>query len=454
MATVQADDPVAKSARRPAFVQTCLTFGTNISAGALSLVNVLVISRALGPGGRGEVVFLLAVANLTHYLSTLGVQDANINFASTMPASRRSLATNSVFLAAVLGALGAGVVVLLISIVPAIGGDASPLWLGLALGTIPILILQNYLMRLIQADYRFAASNSLWLLGPVVNVVGNSLFYAAGIITVGSAVTVWIVGQTLACSILVYYVARRLAGFGRPDFQLARSALAFGVRSHGGGMMMIGNYRLDQWIMGATRPASDLGLYSVAVAWAETLFFLPEAVRMVLRPDLARARRNDAAAQTEAATRLTLLVTALLAGAIALLAPFLCETVFGSSFSGSVFQLRLLVGGAIGVAMIKLLGSALTAQRKPLLESAAIGIGLLATVLLDAWLIPAYGGVGASVASTVSYNIGGIAAALIFAHALRTRVSRLVPRPREAVEQFRTIAARLRPASTPAAQES
>jgi len=49
-------------------------------------------------------------------------------------------------------------------------------------------------------------------------------------------------------------------------------------------------------------------------------------------------------------------------------------------------------------------------------EGAAIAISpIVFMVVLDIVLIPAHGGAGASVASTVSYSAGGVAVAVIFA---------------------------------------
>ena len=41
------------------------TFATNMVAAALSLANVLITARQLGPSGRGELAFLTTVAMLT-----------------------------------------------------------------------------------------------------------------------------------------------------------------------------------------------------------------------------------------------------------------------------------------------------------------------------------------------------------------------------------------------------
>ena len=95
--------------RRPSFgISVLFTYSTNMAVAFLSLANVLIVSRSLGPTGRGDVVFLTAIAWLTSSLATLGVEEANANLAASHPPMRRSLATNSLFFAAIFG-VGAAV---------------------------------------------------------------------------------------------------------------------------------------------------------------------------------------------------------------------------------------------------------------------------------------------------------------------------------------------------------
>jgi Na+-driven multidrug efflux pump len=107
-------------------------------------------------------------------------------------------------------------------------------------------------------------------------------------------------------------------------------------------------------------------------------------------------------------------------------------------------MLRILALGALGIAALKLLGNALTAQRKPMFETAAVGVSFVAVVILDVVLIHAHGGVGAAVASAAAYSLGGFAVALIFVRALRGRLGDLLPRGDEIAWLGRRLRAGLR----------
>jgi O-antigen/teichoic acid export membrane protein len=423
------------------------TFGTQVTAAVFSLGNVLIVSRLLGPRGRGEVAFLMAVSYLSSQAASLGVDFAAANIAGRSPERRRAVAGNTVVLSLVFGGLAIGALVWLFKAFPRVGPPVGPGLLALALAAIPVLILSTYLTRMVFADFGVGAVNASSLAPPVINLVANGALAVDGRLTVASAFTVWVLGQLVAAAVLALYLERRLAGFGRPDGGLAREMVSFGLKSYGGRVLQFGNYRLDQWLVGSLAGSRELGLYSVAVAWSESLFILPRALMEAQRPFLIRSDRLSAGAQAAMSFRVSTLLSTPLAVAVVVLAPFLCVTIFGPQFHGSIADLRILALGAFGIAAMKILGSALIAQERPLLEGLAAAVAFVATVALDLYFIPRHGGFGAALASTASYTLGGAAAAVIAARALHFPISLLWPRRedlREAGRESVSIARRVR----------
>ncbi|MGH2920757.1 MAG: hypothetical protein ACRDKU_01655, partial [Gaiellaceae bacterium] len=159
-----------------------LTYGTQVAAAFLSLFSVLIVARALGAEGRGHVAFLTAITFLTANVATFGLQEANANFAASHPGARRALATNSVLLSLVLGGAAVAALSGLIALFPSVAGESDATLRLLAFAFIPAILLQVFLRFLVQADYGFAATNAAYLLAPALNVVGNGVFYAFGIL--------------------------------------------------------------------------------------------------------------------------------------------------------------------------------------------------------------------------------------------------------------------------------
>jgi len=405
-----------------------LNYGTSLLASVLSLGNVLIIARSLDATGRGEVAFLTTVAMLTAALVAFGVAPATATFAGRRPEASGALATNALVLAAVCGALGIAGVAVLVAIWPDVGGDVPHGLLWVALAIIPVLIAQMSLQALVVAHYGWRSMNVAWLITPLLTVVVNGALAAAGELTVGRALGSWITGQAISTVILATFVVRRLGGFRAPDRALGRETVGFGAQAHLGRVLNQGNYRLDQWIMGAVAGSHALGIYSIAVAWTEALFFLPASLALAQVPDVTRATPQDAARQAAAGFRVATLLTVVLAIGMIALAPFLAGTVFGEDFAAATGQIRVLAFGAFGIVALKLLGTTLTAQRRPMLETAATAVTFVVVVGLDILLIPSHEGMGASIASLAGYTAGGLCIAWLFTRRLGIGLRELLPR--------------------------
>ncbi len=403
------------------------TYATNVSVAALSLISVLITSWLLGARGRGDIAFWTTTAYLAGQVGALGIGPAVSVLGGRRPDQTGRIASTATIMSVVLGTVAALAAILLVTLVSPEADDAIPTWIKLALASsIPLLILHAALQQLAQAQYRFAVTNTAWLLPPLVNVVVNLGLAAVDRLTVASAVLAWIAGQVLAALLLLVTVAGDY-GLGRPSRRIAEELLRFGLQSHLARVLLIGNYRLDQWILGALAGSEALGVYSVAVAWSESLFFLPSALASVQRPDLVRLSARRAGRLAAGVFRLAVLLTIPLAAVLVLIAPLLTEGLFGAEFAGAAWQTRVLVIGAFGVAAMKLIGNALTAQRRPLLESAAAGLSFVAMVTLDLLLIPRYGGDGAAVASAIAYLAGGSLAIHLFSRTLDVSPGQLAP---------------------------
>lgn len=415
---------------RPSLLSSSLlTYGTLLLASGLSLVNVFVVARDLGATGRGNVAFLTTMAFIITQAASIGIDQSNVNFASEDPELAPSLSTNSLFLALGLGILAGLIMLAVFAIFPVVGASSSFGMRLMILLSVPILIASFFLVYVVEAAYGFFTLNAAYVLPSLINVSFNGILALFGTLTVGLAVGTWILGQCLAFLVILRFIVRRLGGFGKPDLALAKRQLSFGVKAQGGRLMMLGNYRLDQWILGSIAGPTELGLYSVAVSWAEAAFFVPSALTEAQRPDLTRATRAEARRDAAAVFRIAMILSVACVIGLVVLAPFLCTTLFGPEFAPSTRYLRILALGAFGIAALKMLGSTLTAQRMPLLETAAVSVAFIGIVVLDFALIPSHGGLGASIGSTVAYSLGGIAIVVIFNRAVGGQYRDLVPRP-------------------------
>lgn len=404
------------------------TLGANVIASALALVSSVAQARALAPAGRGEVVFLTLLANFTAVFAMCGVQASHSNIISQEPEKARTLATNSVVLALGLTAIFAPLAAAVLAVVglkvqEQVGWPLT----CLSLAAVSLVTMHTYFRFLAIAEYRFRLSNGSLMVVPATTFLVNAVLGLAGVLTVTISLCAWIGGYVIGLLMLLRWAVTEI-GFGRWSRSLATRSLRFGLKNQVPTTMQWANFRLDQLFVGGISGSAALGVYSVAVAWAEALFYLPEAISQVQRPDLARAGRKEAADVTASGVRLTLVATALTAAVAAATASIMVDVIFGSAFSEATGQLRVLVLGAFGIATVKLIANSLTAQNWPLAGTGPVAVSLATTVALDLLLIPSMGGMGAAIASSVAYSIGGLAIAYVYSKKFDISMRVLVPR--------------------------
>jgi O-antigen/teichoic acid export membrane protein len=99
-----------------------------------------------------------------------------------------------------------------------------------------------------------------------------------------------------------------------------------------------------------------------------------------------------------------LLISMMIAGAM-LLTPWALPLLFGGAFRPAIVPALILLFATVPVALVGVLGAAMTAFGRPLAVTMAQVAGLIATVIGLPLIVPAYGATGAAVVSVVSYYL-------------------------------------------------
>ena len=207
-------------------------------------------------------------------------------------------------------------------------------------------------------------------------------------------------------------LSREHGWWGRPRADLARQVIAYGMRGQLGGLITLLNLRLDFLFLGALAGPAVLGTYAVASKYAELVRLPGTALTWVTYPRMAAMSAAEAAAHVR--RLLGPALAARLPGGGAALPPrrtrapaALRRRLRLGVRPAQVLLVGMLLSGASGVASGYLYG-----RGRPGLNSLGLGLGLVATVALDLALIPAYGALGAAVASSAAYLLGD--AVLVF----------------------------------------
>jgi len=150
---------------------------------------------------------------------------------------------------------------------------------------------------------------------------------------------------------------------------------------------------------------AGVGVYAVSVTVSQSVWFIANAVAVVLLPRLTGADASDAARTTPLVCRSTLFVSALAALALGVASLWLIEALFGDDFESAVEPLLWLLPGTVALAGSKILTSYIFSQGHPLTNSLITVAALAVTLAADFALIPPFGVAGAAVASSLAYGV-------------------------------------------------
>lgn len=249
------------------------------------------------------------------------------------------------------------------------------------------------------SNYVIVAEESMFIPVYIILTEAGVRGYAAVILGL-------ILSDVVTGSLAWYRLTRR--GFftraARPSPLLARRLAAYGTRGQVGGLVQQLNLRLDFIILSALAGPAVVGVYAIGSKFAELIKVGTLAISYVLYPEFARQGWNRAA---ERARRLVPKAAGLSAAAavpLFVMAGFVITALYGHSFHGAILPARIILAGLLLDGVAGVVTGYLYGIGRPGLNSWAMGVGLVFTVLLDVLLIPSMGAVGAAIASATAYT--------------------------------------------------
>jgi len=375
----------------------------------------MITARALGPHDRGLFQMLVLLPTMLSNFAKLGIPQAAVYSMRRRGADASTVVSNALWFAVVLGLLMALVCYagrewLLARVIK--GAPESALIPMLLL--LPFVLMQVYLLGIVQAMERFREYNFQQVVPNVLALVGMAV------------VLLWLhgglLGAVLTQAAIVVFVTvwlavrvHRLAPIRwRYDPALGREMLAFGGKSYVQTLAATLHLRIDQYMIGYLLDPTQVGLYAVAVNLTNLLLRVPDALGTVLFPRLAGASEERAHAATAQVSRLT--IALVVAGCIGFLVfgPFAIPLLFGARFRGAIAPMLVLLPGIVMMSLYLILSRNFTSRNRQQINIVAAALALGINIGSNLWLIPHYGIVGAAASSCLSYGVAALVLLVAF----------------------------------------
>lgn len=373
------------------------------------------VARYLGPDRFGSFSYAIAFITLFTPIAQLGLKELVVRDIVREPAGRAEIMGTAFFLRLGGGAIafaGASLSILLVRDEQVVRFMTAIVAFGLLFSAFETIEL--WFQSKVEAKYPVVARAVALIVASAAKVA--MILLRAPVVAFAAVAAFEMVA--IAAGFLVVY---RLRGFRLAEWRFrlarARELLAQCWTLVLAGVLSIIYLRIDQVMLGGMLGDGAVGVYSTAVRLSEVWYFVPIAISTSVFPALVRARERDVALYGRRLQQLydflagLALVTAI---AVTIVAGPLVRILFGEQYAGAAPILSIHIWAGLFVFLRAGLGRWLITEGYMTFFFYSNAIGCAANVLLNLYLIPRYGGIGAAAASIVTYFLATFGACLVY----------------------------------------
>lgn len=387
------------------FLDVLYRFFTQFGVSALNLVTGILIARYLGPSGKGTFVIITLTAGIMVTFGNFGLGQALLYSRAKKKYTNQELWTFSLIFAVAWGITLSGIAIIILWFVaPTLLKIKMDSLLAMGICAVPAMLWIEFNRTYLMGGHQFKLYNL------VDAIRALSWFTLAWIFVVTfrnrlkAAVAAWLIAALVTGGIqliLTWSPGKiRLKRF----MTMGRDLFGYGLKTYLTTLLQFFNYRLDAFILNWFSTSAVVGIYSVAVSLAESIWQLCNAVASLVFPKVSALTGKEANRLTPITSRLTLSTSIIMAVFLAVVGPWAIPYLYGKAFAPAVYPLWFLLFGVVAFGLVKILYGDLAGRGFPGVGGWVTGTALVLTLLFDYTLIPLWQASGAAIASSISYT--------------------------------------------------
>lgn len=368
-----------------------------------ALVTTVWVARFLGPDLYGELAFVLAFALIFSHLTALGLNALLVEQFVSEDDVGEVMGTALAMRASAALLSGAAAIFLVQAIRP-----ATPV-----VTLMVAFLAASFLFRTGEVLEHYFLSKQMARPPAVARMLASVFFVAAtlGLVIIESSVVWFAVAKAseflvMNAGFLVMFLRRSSRFRLRVSVSRAASLLATSWPLILSGLGAILNLKIDQVMLSSLSTSSETGLYAAAAQLSEASYFVPTAIMTAVFPTLIRLRKDDAAAyrsRFQQAFDAMVWLGIAFAGVVSLAAGLVIPLLYGEAYTPAAPILVLHVWGGVFVFARAPLSKWIIAEKITRASLVTHGTGAAVNIGANLVLIPAFGGIGAAMATVASY---------------------------------------------------
>jgi O-antigen/teichoic acid export membrane protein len=434
-------------ARRTYLRDILSILGSNLTVTICNLAIGIILVRMLGAAGFGLYSSIIVVPIMVIGFTQLGIRRSAIYHIGNKLLPEDHIVSALFLLVLWTSALS----IFICGFVFFFSGSQpfDPLIIVLVLLTIPLLLTNVFAggVFLGKEDIRRA---SLLNAGPTILTLGLTVLF------------VWVLkmsvlGAFLALSLanlLMFFLTYRIIiyQFGynitwKYHEGIMKSMIKLGLVNAIAIFIMQLNYRLDILMLKKLSTLEEVGFYSLAMQIAEQLWHIPYAIESIVLSRSANTTpaENQNVHRTVASIfRVSILIGLFSGILIFVIAPWVVPLVFGEAMVRSVAMIQVVLPGILILIGFRILNSRLTGMGKPQVAIYTFLPALFLNFILNLFLIPRFGGIGAAWSTNVSYAAGSVSFIIVYSRLVKMPMKEIFRYRKSDFQFFRSLKNRIR----------
>ena len=381
------------------------TYLTRVLLIGLGFAVTVIVSRVLGPSGRGLFAVATALAAIGVQFGNLGLHASNTYYVAKDRGLLPVLVGNSLVVSFGIGGGAALVAFVLNAIWPQLAPVHGILF-GLALAWIPFGLAYTLLQNLLLGVDQVRAYNGIEVASKVAALLFLGLMIVSGWISPEFLFIAALAGLIFSFVAVLLKLRGLLPGPISFSFGVFRQHVGLGTKAYLIAFFGFLVLRIDLVMVKYMLGAQAAGYYSISEILAENMLTLPIVIGTILFPKLSGMADHQQKLQL---TKKTAFVAAGLMAPLMVLASVLArpiiQLVFGKSFLPAVAPFIWLMPGSFLLGIEIVIVQYLNSLGFPKIIAYSWLVVTVLNIGINLWAIPAYGIVGAAMVSTVTYSL-------------------------------------------------
>jgi O-antigen/teichoic acid export membrane protein len=381
-----------------------VTFASQVLSLVLILLSNILITRVLGPEGKGVISLLLAFPIVTVLFSIVGLDEASTYFLGSKKYEYSEVLGWAILNTLIISIISIGILIILRNWLATSVIKNIPIeFLMVAIFCLPFQIFFQYECAILLGKKNIFGynlltilRNLLLLLAQLVLIIKYGLRGGVYSILLGFAIS------TLAGILLI----RKL---GKPkfprQFDFEKKSISYGSRSVLGLVFHYLTRRLDLFIINFFLNTAQVGFYSISLMLSELPWYIPQAFGTVLFPVVSGMEKPEAHRFSALICRNTIFITVIACLLLAIIATPVIGIFFTAKFYPALIPFYINLPRTVALGIARVLGGNFQGTGKPEYGTMMAFVSFAITLILDLILIPRWGITGAAIATTIANTI-------------------------------------------------